>query len=228
MALLLPIDDPARLLAPLVAVLAGVGLYYYAGARWLGPDDDWWSPVRHAVFPAIGRLLGRAFGGYATGVQQLNRYAGTAHASPDAIERILARAGADRGPLAAAKAHPDGRETVSSWHHREVRQPTLRRLLDVLEQLPLAGRVLRTLESLLALRQDHVRLYATEHGNTDVFADEEWNALNPLTAYWHYRGKAATILGTTYPAHRPSMGRAWVKAVLSEAGIKRHAPDASG
>lgn len=203
-----------HVLAPLAALVGGVLTYYVLG-RHLGAGDDFWSPVRHRVLPLLERVLQATLGrGYATGTQQENRFAARVIADPDAVEIALEDAGADKGPIAAAKTHPDHGESYASWHYRRLERPALRRVFDVLEVLPLASRLLLTVERMLALRQIHVRLYVTENGNTDVYADEEWNAINPFTAFWHYRGKTRTVLGETLPPHRPKEGREWLLDVL--------------
>jgi len=56
---------------------------------------------------------------------------------------------------------PDGRTEAASWARRD---------------------------ALLARRQTHVILFEADDG-VDIYAHEEPNALNPLTAWRHYRGR---------------------------------------
>lgn len=81
-------------------------------------------------------------------------------APPEEVEQLLWEHGFRRMPLAAYKDLIDGREEVGSWAFRE---------------------------SLTAEEQLHVMLFAEGDG-TAVYAHSEKSAINPFTAWDHYRG----------------------------------------
>lgn len=208
-----------ELLATIGAAL-GAALYYYAGRRYFGADDDWWSPLRHAVLPRLGRLAARYVeDGYATVAQDSDEYAATVRLEVDALERHLERHGAVKNPWAAAKTSPDGDRSAASWAVRRVRLPVLRTVLALAGYLPIAGDVVRTLEAVLALRQVHLTIYDNHDGTCEVYAHEEPNSINPLTGYAHYAGERQTLFGREWPGKRTDVGVRWVRTRLARWGV---------
>ena len=150
--------------AILAAVVAAVGLiaYYYAPSWLFGPEARFWNPIRRVLVPIIDRWLADTAGDldYAAYELDQSEHAGRVEADVVAVGDALADAGYKRMPLAALKTLPDGRVEAASWARRS---------------------------SLLARRQTHVILFEAD-GATDIYAHEEPNATNPLTAWKHYRG----------------------------------------
>ncbi|UIO98906.1 hypothetical protein Hbl1158_10205 [Halobaculum sp. CBA1158] len=132
--------------------------------RWLGPAADWWETLRRAVLPLLDRVARRRLPGDHFAAYHLpeREIVGVIDAPPDRVEAMLFEAGFRRMPLAALKTLPDGRVEVGSWAWRD---------------------------SPLAELQDHAILFAAAGGDqTLVAAHQEANALNPWTAWDHYRG----------------------------------------
>lgn len=182
------------LLTPIGAVAGAVLLYYVIGSRWLGPDNDFWRPIRRTVLPQLDQLLANAFGGFAINRSTPDELAATVDLPTDDVERLLAEQGYDRNPWAGLKRAPDGRLEYSSWAHRRIGDPTVRAMLDAVETLPVAGDVIETLEAMLARRQLHATLYEAGDGDqTDVYVHEEANSVNPLVAQDHYRAESQHV-----------------------------------
>jgi len=131
--------------------------------RLLGPAADWWETLRRWLLPLLDRIARERLPGdhYASYELASREIVGVIDAPPERVEQLLWEAGARRMPLAALKRLPDGRVEIGSWAFRE---------------------------SPLARRQVHVMLFATAEGRTLVAAHEEASALNPWTAWDHYRG----------------------------------------
>lgn len=134
----------------------------------LGPAADFWEYVRRGLLPLLDRMLRRRAPGqhYAAYQLSMDEVVGTIDATPEEIEQLLWDAGFRRMPLAALKSLPDGRVERGSWTYRD---------------------------SLLADRQLHVMLFATAEGQTLVAAHAEANALNPMVAMDHYRGRGYDV-----------------------------------
>jgi len=164
-------DITAAYGAPIVASLVSlVALLLFVRAlqgsrtrRLLGPTADWWETLRRGLLPLLDRVGRHRLPGdhYASYELPEREIVGVIDASPEEVETMLWDAGAKRMPLAALKELPDGRVEVGSWAFRD---------------------------SPLARRQVHVMLFATSDGRTLVAAHEEASALNPWTAWDHYRG----------------------------------------
>ncbi|WP_435065902.1 hypothetical protein [Halobaculum sp. EA56] len=133
--------------------------------RWLGPAADFWESLRRLVLPLVDRVARRRLPGnhYAAYTISLDEHVGVIDAPPERVEQLLWDAGFRRMPLAAYKQLPNGEAEVGSWAYRD---------------------------GLLARKQTHVMLFRTGGAGqqTSVFAHREFNALNPTTAWKHYRG----------------------------------------
>lgn len=159
--------DPAPIVASLVSLVAVVlfarALQGPRTRRLLGPAADWWETLRRVGLPLLDRVARRRLPGdhYAAYELREREIVGVIDRPPEAVEQLLWDAGARRMPLAALKSLPDGRVEVGSWAFRE---------------------------SLLARHQTHPILFPAGEGRTLVAAHREANALNPWTAWDHYRG----------------------------------------
>ena len=215
-------QDPLTVAAPVAAIVGAVLLYYVVGSRWLGPSADFWSPLRHFLFPLlerVGQRLAPDLNLYATGTQGDREYAATVGLSVDELEVVLHDHGFVKNPWAAVKTAPDGRRSASSMALRQVKRPRLRAVLDAVERLPVAGRVVETVEAMLATRQVHFTLYERSAVDgrspgdralqTDVYAHEEPNSVSPLVALAHYRAD-------TWSASR---GVEWARSHFGEWGV---------
>lgn len=187
-----------------VALLGAVMLYGVLGDRFLGADDDFWTPFRRHVWPRL-HSLGAKRGLYAEGTSTWAELAGTAYVDDlDTFERHLERMGYARNPLAAYKRAPVGWTSDGSWAKRYgYGTPLSKRLVAFAPRwyapgagylTTVLGRLLGGLDDVLARRQRHLTLYArptADQVDADVaihvFAHDEPNSLNPLTAWRHYR-----------------------------------------
>ena len=153
--------QPEAILAAVVAAVALLA-YYYAPGWVFGADARLWNPIRRLLVPVVDQLLDEHGGDldYASYELDNSEHAARVEADVVAVGDALADAGYKRMPLAALKTLPDGRVEAASWARRS---------------------------SLLARRQTHVILFEADNG-VDIYAHEEPNALNPLTAWRHYRG----------------------------------------
>lgn len=160
---------PLELAAVVVATVAAI-LYGRAKRpenRLLGPENDFWEILRAILLPVLHRLAKRRGYGYAAGKLPREQKVGVLDLPPEEAENLLYSVGFLRNPLAAYKYTEDGRGEVGSWVRRD---------------------------SLLARRQLHVTLFPESEGDgTVVYAHEEHNAMNPLTAYQHYRGRDINV-----------------------------------
>ena len=155
--------QPEAILAAVVATVALLA-YYYAPDWVFGPEARLWNPLRRVLVPIIDQLLDEHGGDdldYATYELDNSEHAARVEASVEEVGEALAGVGYHRMPLAALKTLPDGRVEAASWARRD---------------------------ALLARRQTHVMLFEADDG-VDIYAHEEPNALNPLTAWRHYRGR---------------------------------------
>lgn len=194
-----------------------LGLYYYAGTRALGPDDDYWGPIRRWILPRLDAVLER-YGGYATNQAPPDQLVGTVAAAPEDVEQYLYEQEYLWNFAAGLKTDPAGRTEYSSWAKRQVRQPQLRALLDRLENVRVFGRRVALLEATIARRQVHATLFDLD-GSTSVYAHEEPNAVNPLMFVTHYLGgRVRDLLGNQVQSARVDVGVRTVLRDLREAG----------
>ncbi|MCD2204422.1 hypothetical protein [Halobacterium sp. KA-6] len=187
-----------QIAAPLVALAASWVLYGVLGKRMLGADDDYWPQLRNRLLPILHRL-GATSGLYAQGKVLEDEFVGTVQMPEDEFERELEAAGFYRNPLSAVKRSPNGWESDGSWARRYGK---VRWLADALRslQIPVAGppgrmlgRFLAAAGDIMARRQTDVTIFTqTQAGATTiwVFAHDEPNSLNPLTAWRHYVAKS--------------------------------------
>lgn len=153
--------EPFALLVAFVSALGYVVLYVLLGAAARGPRAEYWELLRGTVLPAYDRTFLDGSDDYTAYQIPDHEYAGKLDLPPEAVEKRLWEVGFERMPLAAFKTTPDGRHEVGSWAYRE--RP-------------------------LAERQLHVVLFRRPDGGTDMYAHDEYNALNPAVAHEHYRG----------------------------------------
>lgn len=174
--------------APVAAWLGSWVLYGVLGKQFLGADDDYWPRLRRTIWPVLHRL-GMRSRLYAEARQADAEFVGTVAISEEEIERTLEAAGYTRNPLAALKTSPQGLESDGSWARRYGR---IRGLGNWLRQLPipLLGRMLQAAGDITALRQVHITIYTVTRDGREyvhVYAHDEPNSLNPLTALAHYK-----------------------------------------
>ena len=176
------------------ALVAFGALYaYLRSPAWVfGPQARFWNPLRRALVPVLDRIadqhLDDRTGGaisYAQYELDNSEYVGRVEASVGEFERALYDSGFKRLPLAALKTLPGGRIERGSWARRE---------------------------GLLAERQTHVMLFESPAGESgiDVYAHAEPSAINPTTAWKHYRGVG----------YSPSEGVDELRAWLDESAFK--------
>ena len=192
------IADNLKIAAPLAALLVSWLLYGVLGKRVLGADDDYWPRIRNRLLPVLDRL-GATSGLYAKHQQSEREFVGIVAMDEEAFERELEDAGFHRNPLAAVKRSPSGWKSDGSWARRYGR---IRGLGEVLRSadVPVAGlvgqmlgRFLAATGDVFARRQLHITIYTEEReGGTrlHLYAHDEPNSLNPLTAWRHYVGKS--------------------------------------
>ena len=154
------------------ALVASVALYaYLRSPAWVfGPQARFWNPLRRVLVPVLDAVASRHLDdrtdgaiSYAAYELDNSEHVGRVEASVGEFERALYDSGFTRLPLAALKSLDDGRIERGSWAKRE---------------------------SLLAPRQTHVMLFESPPGESgiDVYAHGEPSAINPATAWKHYRG----------------------------------------
>lgn len=182
-----------EVVAPIVALVGAITLYAMLGKCAIGPRADFWSPLRHALFPVlerIGRRLAPDAHVYATSQQSPREYAGTVGMSVDELEVELYKHGFVKNPVAAVKTSPAGHPSESSMALRYFNQPELRRLFATIGEIPIVAGPARLIEAVFATRQLHVTLYDRRgsFGQTHVYAHEEANSVSPFVALQHYRG----------------------------------------
>jgi hypothetical protein len=155
-----------------------VVLYGVLGRSALGPDADYWEPLRTRLIPILDRAL-RSVGGYAEMESYGREYAGTIHADPEQVEIMLYEQGYHRNPLSSLKtlaADKSHDASVGSWAYRESQHAVV--------------------PNCLALRQTHVTLYrqsGPDGQHTALYAHNEYSSINPFVAWLHYRGKGADV-----------------------------------
>ena len=192
------IANNLEIAAPVVAFAVSWVLYGVLGKRFLGADDDYWPMLRNRILPVLDRI-GATSGLYAKGRVIEDEFVGVVKMPEDEFERELEAAGFYRNPLSAVKRSPNGWHSDGSWARRYGR---LRWLGDVLRSVdvPVAGllgtmlgRFLQSAGDIFARRQTDVTLFTqTRDGDPWiwVFAHDEPNSLNPVTAWRHYLAKS--------------------------------------
>jgi hypothetical protein len=222
------IAENERIAAPVAALLVSWVLYGLLGKRLLGADDDFWPAIRRRILPALDKI-GATSDLYAAGEMSRAEYVGRVQMDLDAFEEELQSAGFYRNPLAAYKTSPQGWQSDGSWARR---YGTLRGWAETVrsygltlkdDPIPLGtlpgwlvgalGRFTLALGDILAARQLHVTVF--EHdGDLYLFAHDEWNSLNPLTAWQHFRAKTFD----------PKKGVEAMQAELAALGIEYDRP----
>ena len=192
------IANNLEIAAPLAALFVSWILYGILGKRFLGADDDYWPAIRNRLLPLLDRL-GATSGLYAKHQQSKAEFVGIVAMDEEAFEVELEDAGFYRNPLAAVKRSPSGWKSDGSWARRYGRIRGLGEFLRSID-VPVAGligrmlgRFLAATGDILARRQLHVTIYTEQRdGSTrlHLYAHDEPNSLNPLTAWRHYVGKA--------------------------------------
>ena len=166
------ITDETVVYQTAAALVAFAALYaYLRSPAWVfGPQARFWNPLRRVLVPVLDRIADRHLDdrtdgaiSYAQYELDNSEYVGRVEASVGEFERALYGRGFKRLPLAALKTLSDGRVERGSWARRD---------------------------GLLAERQTHVMLFDTPTGESgvDVYAHAEPSAINPATAWKHYRG----------------------------------------
>lgn len=185
--------------APVAALLVAWLLYGVLGKRFLGADDDFWPRIRTFILPRLD-ALGRKSGLYAEGHVGPSERVGIVPLDLDAFEQNLETIGYHRNPLAALKRSPQGWQSDGSWARR---YGYVRGVGDFLQSFQssrvpidprwlagMLGRFLQGLGDILAMRQVHLTLFVEDSDDgpvVHVYAHEEANSLNPLTALAHYK-----------------------------------------
>lgn len=119
-------EDLAILIGGLVLTLAYLALGYYLGRDALGPDANWWGPLRRTLIPRLDRVLSER-GMYAENRALDAEFVGFVPETPEAVEEYLYERGYLWNFAAGLKENPDGVVEYSSWARRQVRDPRLRR-----------------------------------------------------------------------------------------------------
>lgn len=209
-------EDLAILIGGLVLTLAYLALGYYLGRDALGPDANWWGPLRRTLIPRLDRVLSER-GMYAENRALDAEFVGFVPETPEAVEEYLYERGYLWNFAAGLKENPDGVVEYSSWARRQVRDPRLRRAFASLEGVRFVGLAVEIVEAVIATRQDHAFLFDVS-GGTMVYAHEEPNAINPLMYVAHYRPGRDSLLGDDVPGMRRGLGVRRVGTDLLEAG----------
>ena len=140
------------------STIAHLVLYKLCPPGVLGPGAEYWDAVRHQSVGLASSLFGRL--AHTDRPIRETEFVGHIPKDPDAVERLLWKQGFERNPIPAVKMR-DGTPEIGSWVRRE--NPTDRRQL-------------------------HVMLFESEDSGVDVYAHEEFSAVNPTVAVRHYRG----------------------------------------
>ena len=166
------LGDPVTIAAPLVALIASIGLTY--SSAHLGDDTRFWRAVRSLLPYVDAHARDRGF--YTTYEIGAEEIAGYWEGSLSELEATLRSIGMQLGPLAAHKSL-DANEEVGSWIYLD------RNIRD-------APAIVRLLWKLLYPYQIHVTIFKDADTDSDryiVTAHREYSAYSPLYAYWHLR-----------------------------------------
>ena len=85
---LIPHGLPVQRLGIIAGGLILLATYLYVGKALVGPDDNFWGPLRRTVLPLLDRELDQV-GGYATNRSTKTEYAGVVDAPPERVERYI-------------------------------------------------------------------------------------------------------------------------------------------
>jgi len=187
--------------APVAVLLASYILYGVLGKKYLGADDDYWETIRARLIPLISTIAKRS-GGYVYTVANDDEYAGFVKMEPDEFERRLEDAEYLRQVVASLHQN-EGQVEDGSWAKMYGPLYPVERIGAFLSRgkylrVPVLGPSLRrftkALNTILAAKQRHVFFYVEETDNgtrIHVYGHDEWNPINPFTAFLHYTGGGA-------------------------------------
>jgi hypothetical protein len=88
----------------------------------LDADDDYIERFRRFLYPKLHGFL-KLFGGYSVGKTGKNQYVGTLDMSDEELERVLAKLGFERNPIACYKRNEHGNGSIGSWALRSHDDP---------------------------------------------------------------------------------------------------------
>lgn len=214
-----------------VGIVAGglvlLAVYYYVGIRRLGPDDDFWGPLRRGLLPRLDAFMEEVLHrGYATNTAPAGQQVAIVEAPPETVEAALYDQGYRWNFAAGLKTDPLGRTEYSSWAKRQVEIEPLRRVFDRFDGVVVLGTSLELLEGALARRQTHATLFAVASERqgtvvvTTVYAHEEPNSLNPIMFVSHYLGgRVRDLLGNPVDPLSAEDGIREVAGDLEAAGL---------
>lgn len=209
---MIPVDRIVQLLAaypevaaPVVALVSSWVLYGVLGKRYLGADDDYWPAIRKATLPVLDRLAAGTPGLYAEGETRDREVVGHVRMDSDEFDQVLEAAGFERHPLASFKTF-NGHDSRGSWADRYgavagglLSIGSLFRRVHAAAPVWLRsgtwigdafGRFCRASGEIFARRQLHAWYFVTDvdgHTVITVCGHDEYNAVNPLTAFLHLR-----------------------------------------
>ncbi len=175
------IDDPAQLLAPLVALAMSYVLFYEGLLYTIGSDSGFWERVRK-LLPMLDEEA-REQGFYTSYTVDESEHVGDLSMSKsDARELFVTRKRFIKAPLAAHKTDwEDRREFASLGLYDEYDR----------EDIESWGKLKRFLMMALVIRKQlHVTLFWDEESESVVVtAHHEWSPYNVFKAYKHFIGK---------------------------------------
>lgn len=180
-----------EIFAVLVAVTSAFIVYGVLGRRFLGAEADFWETLRATTITYLSKFAKRS-SLYVSTQTTMAEYAGETEMSEDSFERALQEAGFLRQPLASLHRNERNWSEDGSWAKPRGFIIPFRRLAD---SIPICGSIMRrlvtSLDSILAMRQTHVIFYTRRDSDRCiiyVYAHDEPNPMNPLTAASHYAG----------------------------------------
>lgn len=157
------LDILLTIVAPLVGLGLALLIVVTVDRQHLGADDDWWQPLRRALWPILHVPL-TWIGGYALGLVTDEQYVATLDLEEEHAERVLAELGAYRNPVAALKRYREDQVSRGSWVFRSTNSRVS------------VGPVGFPVPDFFAKYQTHVTLFEAQSGDgTDVFAHRELN-----------------------------------------------------
>lgn len=176
------IQEPATLLAPVVAFVVAY-LFFYEGLLFkLGGDSRTWRTLR-SWLPFLDEAA-RDRGFYTSYTISREEVVGRLNVSVEAAVALFKNLGFIENPLAAHKDLADGREEVASLAYYGVDG----------DRLEAMSKPVRFLTMLVLPRQLHVTLFPTEDGEgVLVTAHWEFSPYNVVYAYWHFIGRGMNI-----------------------------------
>lgn len=212
------VEPTLTVAAPVVAFVVSYVLYGILGKRVLGADDDYWPWIRGKILPALDAWA-HGLDLYAERAVRGDERAVTFDFDPreldsdpvDVLEVVLEDMGYHRNPLASYKHWKGPNQVIRSSGSWAKRYGRVRWAGDLLRRahadnggmIPPTwltsgiGRFLQSAGDVFALRQVHVTLIVRQQteGNVKIatYAHDEYNSLNPLVAYKHYRGENQSV-----------------------------------